>query len=379
MIPSRGFPSRSRLPVAVLAGLLLALPALGQQAVVRSYDTPDLEVGQAWLMHSGGRCYAVLPHHVVTETTVPSLLREDVRGLRGEASEVIALGDDAAIAPLSGSIAEDCGYSIGSISRGVGRHLRNSGLGTLRSVNGDGSLGRLAVTIVDDDGLQLLRVMPTIDNERIRKGHSGSLLMVSNQPVGMLLSVHARSGIGTVMRTDALLEKVDGYLRGAPVAAAAVTNPIEGQATTTTTHTPYGTWQITAWNVDPLGSLHIASKLTARGDDGFWAARVERWPATLELGGPENVRVVRGIEFAAGGAEADAARLPAKVQVLTSASTGRRAWRAVSSATLAFTDGVARIEFLPVRARRIRIEIYQSQGSPSKVALGRLRVLEEGQ
>lgn len=389
---------------ALATGLvaMLAMPlAQAQQAVVRSYDSPELEVGQAWLMHSAGRCFAVLPLHVAQETSVPSLLREGPRGLRGEAGEVIDLGDDAAIATLSGGISQDCGYSIGSIPRSVERQLRDGGLGTLRSVNGDGTLGRLAVTVVDDDGAGLLRVMPTMEGERIRKGHSGSLLLLGDQPVGMLLSVHARSGVGTVMRTDALLAKVDGFLRGGGVAAgmsassaavarpagaaAAGTGPAEvtgptgipgaipaGAAVTTASA---GGWEVVSWNVDPTGSEHIAARLTSGGSEGFWAANVSRWPAAVELGGPDAVRIVRGVEFIAGEA-GDSAALPARVQLMTSVNAERPAWRAVSSGALEFVDGVARLEFLPARARLLRVEIYTTQGAPAEVVLGRLRVIE---
>jgi hypothetical protein len=370
--------------VALAAGLaaMLAMPlAQAQQAVVRSYDAPELEVGQAWLMHSAGRCFAVLPFHVAQETSVPSLLREGLRGLRGEAAEVVDLGDDAAIATLSGGISQDCGYSIGSIPRSVQRQLRDGGLGTLRSVNGDGTLGRLAVTVVDDDGAGLLRVMPTMEGERIRKGHSGSLLLLGDQPVGMLLSVHARSGVGTVMRTDALMTKVDAYVRGGGAAmslGSSAADPAGGDADRAgagVVMASPGGWQVVGWSVDPLGSEQIAARLTSGGSEGFWAARVLQWPAAVELGGPDAVRIVRGVEFVAGEA-GDSAALPARVQVMTSVNTERPAWRAVGSGALEFVDGVARLEFLPTRARMLRVEIYTTRDAPAEVALGRLRVIE---
>ncbi|NGP53773.1 hypothetical protein [Thioalkalivibrio sp. XN8] len=370
----------ARRPAVFAAGvaLLLALPlAHAQQAVVRSYDAPELEVGQAWLMHSGGRCFAVLPFHVAQETSVPSLLREGPRGLRGEGVEVVDLGDDAAVAVLAGGIGQDCGYSVGSIPRSVERRLRDGGLGTLRSVNGDGTLGRLAVTVVDDDGAGLLRVLPTVEGERIRKGHSGSLLLLGDQPVGMLLSVSARSGVGTVIRTDALMAKVDAFVRGgvAAPAPAVASSPAQGPAAAGAIAPASGAWQVTGWSVDPTGSGHIAARLTSGGSEGFWAARVPQWPAAVELGGPDAVRIVRGVEFIAGEA-GDSPALPARVQVMTSVNAERPAWRAVTSGTLEYVDGVARLEFLPVRARLLRLEIYATRGAPAEVALGRVRILE---
>jgi len=302
--------------VAVVCGLLslvIVTSATAQQAVVRSYDAPASEIGQAWLAHSAGRCLAILPWHVARETSVPSMLREDHRGLRGEAVTVVDLGDDAALALLGGSITDDCGFALGSISRSVARHLRSGGLGTLRSVNGDGTLARLPVTVIDDDGRMFLRVLPTNDRETIRKGHSGSLLIVNDQPVGMLLSVHARSGVGTVMRTDALLARVESHLRGAAPQATGGAQVEPAAVPGTAVEAPDArvsapgpeAWQVAGWNVDALGSTHIAARLTAPGSEGYWAARVPRWPAVLELAGPSGTRSVHGVVFTVPFAQVD--------------------------------------------------------------------------
>lgn len=360
------------LPIVAL--LMPAVAAWPQQAVVRSYDAPELEVGQAWLARSGGRCLAVLPLHVAAETSVPSLLREGSAGLRGEATEVVDLGDDAAVALLAGGITADCGFTLGSISRNVSRRLRDGGLGTLRSVNGDGTLGRLSVSIVDDDGERFLRVLPTAQGERLRKGLSGSLLMVEDQPVGMLLSVHARSGVGTVLRTDALLAKVDAHLRGLPPPVPVTAPPLSAESTAGAAAAA-GPWEVRSWNADPVGSAHLAAHLTAPAGDGFWSARVAHWPAAVELGGPEAARAVRGIVFVAG--PAPAARLPVRVQVLTSVNDARAAWRVAGSGTLAYQAGVARLEFAPTRARFIRIEMFQAEDGGEVLALGRVEVLED--
>lgn len=372
------------LALAILASAMLAVAeGHAQQAVVRSYDAPDLEVGQAWLVRSGERCLAMMPYHVATETSVPSLLREGSAGLRGEAVSVTDLGDDAAVAVMTGSITGSCGYALGGISRHVERHLRDGGLGALRSVNGDGTLGRLPVAIVDDDGQTFLRVLPTNERERIRKGHSGSLLVVNDQPVGMLLAVHARTGVGTVMRTDSLLAKVEAHLRGAtPMPTAGIdasTAPSQGSAAEATVAVALaaaaGPWQVLSWSADPVGSAHLASRLVTTGDEGYWAARTESWPVALELGGPDTVRIVRGLSFRAG-ADLEPTQRPSRVQVLVSVAAEGTAWRSVASGTLQYAEGEARLEFLPVRARRVRIEIYDSQGDPGHVALSRLRVLE---
>ncbi|MEZ5552910.1 MAG: hypothetical protein R3E82_18660 [Pseudomonadales bacterium] len=360
--------------LAVMA-LLLSYPAAAQQAVVRSYDQPELEVGQAWLVSSGGRCLGVLPYHVATETTVPSLLKEGSGSLRGEAQSVVDLGDDAAFAFMTGAITRDCGLSLGSISRATDRNLRGGGLGALRFINGDGTVGRLAVTVVDDDGQQLLRVQTTDPDERIRKGQSGSLLMVNDQSVGMLLSVNARSGIGTVMRTDALLRKVEDYLRNP------ISQPQAASQTQATISAPTAelknqdAWSVAAWNVDPVSSEHTAARLTAEGNEGFWSARMGNPPAALEFSGPGSIRVVNGITFHAG-SEVPQAQLPARVQILTSVNADRPAWRVSGSGTLTFEADRATLSFMPVRARYLRIELFDTRGGADEISLSRIRILE---
>jgi hypothetical protein len=384
---NRTAPHRGLIMPTLLVGLLSAQSAVAQQAVVRSYDAPDLEVGQAWLMRSGEQCLAVLPAHVVQETSIPSLLREGSRALRGEATEILDLGSDIAIARMNGGIVDDCGFALGSIRRNPDRALRDTGLGTIRSVNGDGTLARLAVTVIDDDGNDYLRILPTAAGDAIRKGLSGSLLVINDQTVGMLLSVTAKSGVGTVMRTDALLAKVEGHVRG----TAALRSKGGSEASPSDNHWPrltgpkgtspetmvdqVGAWRVTSWSADPVGSAHLASRLTEAGVDGFWEVRVDRWPVAIELAGPPEVQIVRGLAFIAG-SPVDPTLRPSRVQVLASVSSDRVSWRVAGSATLDYDAGSARVEFPPVRARKLRIEIYPPATSTDRVALSRLRVLE---
>ncbi|WP_417545116.1 hypothetical protein [Marinobacter sp.] len=352
-----------RTVTALFAGLLAVSPAAAQQSVVRSYEALAQEIGQAWMVHSGGRCLGIMPNHVAQQGTVLSLLREGRAGLRADTAEIIDLGDDIAIVRVEGNLAQDCGRTLGSLSRQVEHHLRNSGLGALRTINGDGTVRHLPVTVVDDDGETFLRIRPNLDSERIQRGDSGSLLMVNGQVVGMLLSVDARAGVGKVMRVDTLLDKVEARLheiRTVQTKPAAVRS---------------GMWKISGWNVDSTGVSHTTATLTEPGTDGFWSAHVPAWPAVLELDGPQSIRAVRGVEFTSS-PEVDAKLLPAQVQVLTSIKPGSSAWRSVATEILTYHDGRARIDFLPVRALKLRIEIYSSQDAGDAVALGRLQVIE---
>ena len=76
-----------------------------------------------------------------------------------------------------------------AVSRAVSSRIRANAIASVRSVNGDGSIAQLSVTIIDDDGQTFLRVQPTNDVNQLRKGLSGSLLMSGDTPIGMLLYV----------------------------------------------------------------------------------------------------------------------------------------------------------------------------------------------
>ncbi len=361
MLDLGGFAIRAVL--VLFAGLLVVPSAVAQQSVVRSYESLGQEIGQAWMTRSGDRCIGIMPNHVAQHGKPLSLLREGQYGLRGDTSEITDLGDDIAIVLVEGNLTQDCGRALGSLSRQVEHHLRNRGLGALRTINGDGTVRRLPVTVVDDDGNTYLRIRPNLDSERIQRGDSGSLLMINGQAVGMLLSVDARAGVGKVMRVDALLDKVESRLHEIRSVRAM---PAEVSA---------GVWKISGWNVDSTGVAHTTAALTKAGTDGFWSAYVPEWPAVLELDGPQSVRAVRGVEFFAG-SDLATGLLPARVQVLTSIKPDNSAWRSVTTETLTYRNGMARIDFLPVRALKLRIEIYSSQDAEDTVALGRLRVIE---
>ena len=195
--------------------LCLSGSAYAQQALVRSFENPNLEIGQAYLSHYGSRCIAVLPSHVVQESgEVAAFLREGQDGLLGESGTFANLGDDVSVADLAGGITGACGYSTMAVSRAVSSRIRANAIASVRSVNGDGSIAQLSVTIVDDDGHTFLRVQPTNDINQLRKGLSGSLLMSGDTPIGMLLSVNARFGVGKVIRFDKMFDKIDSFVAG---------------------------------------------------------------------------------------------------------------------------------------------------------------------
>ena len=365
---------------ALFALLPCAAPVAAQQAVVTTQDANALEIGQAFLAHHGGQCYAILPTHVVNEAGRPALRREGTQGLLGETIDSAELGDDLSVARLDGAIRADCGVSALSIRRSIERLLQQGRLGTLRSINGDGTVAQLGVTIVDDDGRGMLRVQPTHQGNPIRKGLSGSLLLIDGVSVGMLLSVNARSGIGTVARIDALMSKVDAHLMNslAPAnVAPGNAGPTAGApALPAAPETAPGAGpRVLGWSALPIDESHRAANLTAGAEAPPWSSIPERWPVTIDLQAGDGIVTVSGVVLDGRGVS-DVGQLPANVEVFINLSGDARGWRAIVSTPVDYRDGVARVTLAPLRTRLLRLSFSATVGGGELISLGRITLLQ---
>lgn len=367
-------PGAATMRLALLCCLLLPLSAPAQQALVTTQDATALEIGQAFLAHYGPQCYAIMPTHVVQEAARPALLREGSPPLLGETFDAADLGGDIGIAKVSGAIIAQCGSGALTVQRSIDRLLQQGRLGTLRSINGDGTVAQLAVTVVDDDGRGTLRVQPTHQDNPIRKGLSGSLLMIDGVMAGMLLSVDARYGIGKVARIDSLMAKVDAHLMKNTTAAAA--NPSPAKARSGTKAKASLNPQVVAWSSLPLDESRRAANLTASDDALPWASQPSRWPVSLDLQAGDGVVVVSSVVLDGRGV-ADAGQLPAQVEVYINLSGEPRGWRSVTSEKLTYKDGVSQVGFAPLRARLVRLNFSGAVDGGKIIALRRVELRQD--
>ncbi|KAA0911502.1 hypothetical protein [Pusillimonas sp. ANT_WB101] len=372
-----------RMMLACLA--LLTSSAFSQQAVVLSAGQTALETGQSFLTTYAGRCYAVMPMHVAVEQGGRhNVRREGKQRLFGEAGTATDLADDVAIAPVQGIAEPDCGLSASSIARAVDSQLKRNGIAVLRYVNGDGTIGQLAVSIVDNDGVQLLRVQPTRSSSVIRKGFSGSQLLIDGAVIGMLVSVNARSGVGTVVRQDFLMSKVDAFLRN-ETATRSERNANASQAREAESNTELpaeakeigaqsnAMLEIKAWSNPPTDDAFRAQNLYAQGNDGLWRVAPDEWPLTLDFSLGAKSTVVSGIVLDGRGLPGN--ELPGRVEILIKPTPVTRTWTSVISVAPAYQDGVATIHFAPRRAQMIRVSIASTTDTADAVSLRRLKVL----
>jgi hypothetical protein len=344
---------------AVVATWLVLVPAANaQQALVHSPGAGGLEIGQAWLLSASGHCYAVLPAHVVHEAGERVLLlREGRGGERGELDATSDLGDDIAIGVVQGLAKQSCGPTMGSVGRAVGRQLAAGGGSALRTINGDGTVGRSGVLVVDDDGEQWLHVSPGRDQDRVRKGQSGSLLYAGDIPVGMLVSVNTSSGVGRVMRIDALMRKVEAAVR-------ATSTPVVVTSDAAAVQKPRA-WEAVAWNVDPSAEGLSARSLTSPEEGRHWLAVFSHNPIYIDFRSPSGIQTVTELEL--DGRGVDARHLPSRVQILARVGTG--GWRAIKTVAPTFASGTSTVRFAPTRAELIRLEIYRGEGQGELLGL----------
>jgi hypothetical protein len=338
--------------------LLVAGRAGADQALVHAHGDRTRPIGQAFLTHRAGQCWAILPTHVVEEAAgSPAFVREG--GLLGEAGETHDLGDDLGLARVEGAIARSCGAGIATISRAVSRRVRDSSVALVRSVNADATLAQLPVAVVDDDGRATLRVRPVDPDEQIRKGQSGSLVVIDDAPVGMLLSVHARYGVGRVLRLDAMLERVEAFLAGLEPAAEARAPATAGG-------------RVVAWSASPVDAEHRAANLLDAGDAPGWRVHVEAWPVEVEMALAGEKRVaLAGVELDAGDVPPE--ERPAQVEVLVAASRERPRWRSVWSGAPAWEDARATLSWAPTWARAVRLRFHPAESGARVLGLNRVR------
>lgn len=355
-----------------IASLLLPFSTAAQQAVVTTQDSAALEIGQALLAHYGGQCFAIMPTHVVRETKQPALRREGMPALLGESIDAFDLGDDVGIVGVAGAISAECGSGALTIQRSIERLLQQGRLGTLRSVNGDGTVAQLAVAIIDDDGRGLLRVQPTHQDNPIRKGLSGSLLMIDGVAIGMLLSVNARSGVGTVVRIDALMSKVDAHLMKQSDSKPRPPKPVSTPSTPTRhASAPGPGLRVLAWNALPIDETRRTANLTAEDDAPAWASQPTNWPVTIDLQAGDGLVTVSGV-LLDGRKVATPGQLPAWVEVFINPSGEPGAWRLLTSTAVTYRDGVGQVDLAPVRTRLLRLSFGATINGGRTISLGRV-------
>ncbi|WP_353110261.1 hypothetical protein [Salinisphaera dokdonensis] len=350
--------------------------AASDQAVVRKLADVPLEVGQALITHYRDRCIAVLPTHVVSEAQSPSLRYVGTRSTKlGNLTDVVDLGDDLSLGFVTGGITQNCGHGLGSFSRAVDARLSQSTQGALRFVNGDGSLGFEPVVWLDDDRREFIRVKPTSPSSVLRKGMSGSLLMGDdNTPIGMLLSVSTRSGVGKVVRMDRLLERAELALSKTksrtPEADAndlGHSSPNQSSA-----HSAKKVLTLVAWSAPAATPANQAENLVSDDIDlPPWLTATVHAPVTLDFRVQPGT-TLRGIVLDASSVAADLR--PSAAELILANNENMHYARSVWGGPLDFGEkNDVTLNFAPTRPRVVRLILHPSERS--KISFKSIKVL----
>jgi hypothetical protein len=97
--------------------------------------------------------------------------------------------------------------------------------------------------------------------------------------------------------------------------------------------------------------------------------------AMFDLAAGEGVVVVSAVVL--DGRGVDAGPLPRQVEVVVNVSGEPRGWRAVTSETLTYTDGVAQVRFAPLRARLVRLNFSGTMNGGKVITLRRVELRQD--
>jgi transposase len=373
--------------VTSLAIIALSLLALGGAAVVpgTAYAAPlasafvrGAENGQGFLLRRLGECYAVTPAHVMRDEIFAALVGTDAQHSRGEADLLQRFGYDLSILHVGGALSDHCGGELGApadIDRVAGRNA----LGTVTSVNEDGSITRRVVAVIDVDLINL-RVRPRTEADQLFQGLSGSVVTVGDEPVGILMAVDPDNGNGRVLRFDRAVETLRLFFGGTATAAATTTiatpaAPTTGAPDPDNVAAASRGASVVSSSVAPLGGEFRATHLIDAAEPvTLWAGAKPRYPVeiVIDLAG-DDLHTLQTMDLIGAGVT-PAARLPRDFEILGSIS-GKGRWRSIVSGTYFEHDQRKEIPLGPVRARRVMLRLYSNWGDADAISLAGIRVL----
>lgn len=178
-----------------ISGLILTLLLLAGKAAAQPVFVAGDEDGQGFLRQRGEACYLVTPQHVLGQA------REAV--LTGDRAErhraLLERSYDPDLAILRVAELSDCPSRFPD-GGALDRLLQASSTARLVSRSGSGAVRQTAVEIIASDE-RFIRVRAQAGGNLFR-GMSGSPLMIGGSTAGMLQSVDADNGTGTVLRQD---------------------------------------------------------------------------------------------------------------------------------------------------------------------------------
>jgi len=309
--------------------------------------------GQGLLVLRLNACYAITASHVMGERTIASLIGGDGRGLLGEGRLLVKFEkEDVALLRVTGALVHGCGGGMEKTHRLDGVLSRRT-RAELSFVVDDGGIGRIPL-VVTDIGPEFLRVLPTRPVDSFWQGLSGSLVTVSDEPVGILVSVN-RDGQGKAIRYDRALQRVREFFATPSRAGASPSLPrvplsqrrdLKGVDLLAAANGG----AVVRWSALPLRPENGASNLIEDGNH-MWTVVAREYPIEVDFELAEGqVHTVGRIELLSDGVY-PSGRVPRDIEILFGVEDPR-SWLSLVSGTVFPHEASAVFKFAPVRSRQ---------------------------
>jgi hypothetical protein len=355
----------------VMGTVISATQALAQpvQAFV---DQVARGEGQAFLISHGGLCFAVTPKHVleIANGILGGSARLTPEGAGGQTIGAIRWGEtpfDAVVLETEGTPPSGCGPPIRSWRPPVREALAGAMTASLRFISPDGGIRALPLVIRATTFTEIR--FEAIDNALIQQGLSGSLVMVGETAVGMLVRAPGES-LGAALRLDQVLASVREMLApeelspsvSMSVSDVSLSSAVSGAAVLQSTAAPV--------DVDSRANLLLAPSDT----EGLFRATAPKGARlVIDLAGDEP-RPVACVRFDFAGVPADERPRGASLGISTA---GNGAFIPIGTIAMSsIADATDRAFGLPQRAKRVAVDLQPSRHPNGILSIRRLIVLE---
>jgi hypothetical protein len=327
-LTARGSKEGGCAAAALLFGALLygQEPAQAQQVLLRADET-----GQGLLRSRGDRCYAVTPSHVLGAET-SALLTAPGRA-QGEADllrRIPAAPEAVALMTARGVPLTMCPPFEGTVS--LDDILRAHAGATLQLVRADGSIDRIPLMLGTVE-VETLEVRD--DAGSLEQGMSGGTVLVSDQPVGLLVDVTDGGHVGRVARLDRIFERLVPHLGSSP---------------TEVTHAPSGSvpYDVVRSNAVPLEPGNRVSGLQGDGR--------EPWRVTAD----GRIELIVKLTVPFSGVVLDLSGLPDPPQTveILAGHSEQGPWQSLATLSLEPGDALQQRHFTSVALRFVLLRAY---------------------
>lgn len=351
----------------MLATLILFVPQLsfGEPLVVDSNDQ-----AQAYSFTRRGVCYAIFPEHITQRSSFDVITASPPRAGTVDIFEFMRFPMlDLAIGQVYGAAAAPCTPNLTSSHFNDGGLLASETIAALSTVATSGRVGRVPVRITAVDYTHIeFDVTRNEDHGRVGQGRSGSMVMIGERPVAMLVTVsdETASKTGTIhaLRFDAAIGWLGRFLD------RNVTRPSNPAPEITTEEVAY---EVATWSANPARGAADPRSLTSDLIGPYVIAPGDL-PATIELsfGDKARDRGIGGIVIESRGSD-DVTTVPRSVRVVVRRSKGGT-FRPLSSGT-GDSSGHTEIPIRSQKFRALRIIIESGWDATLPVRLDRIRIL----